>query len=259
MDKTDKSGNPSSGTALRSQETGQCQLYHGAPCAGQQQDNPDGDGQGSSGFAVRCGLVQLWWLDLHVYTRRSLGISTGCSKKDLQAGDKEEKKKTTTTGQTWTMWTRTTLKMNVQWVLCCFWSRGREKKGGSSAQIQLYIVQVPRYGQAGQATLLLSWSWSWCLLWAGSGQIMLVHQVPRGGTPQWKVVEGGARGGGGVLILPTRLLILALVNKLWKSSMEGMPVKTPSSKPIIDQNNHPGSWLCEISHPLVCRISRIYK
>lgn len=91
-----------------------------------------------------CGEVwsgALWWLDLHVYTRRSLGISTGCSKKDLQAGDKEEKKKTTTTGQTWTTWTRTTLKMNVQWVLCCFWSRGREKKGGSSAQIQLYIVQ----------------------------------------------------------------------------------------------------------------------
>lgn len=70
---------------------------------------------------------------------------------------------------------------------------------------------------------------------------------------------GGWCRGGGVLVLPPRLLILALVNKLWQSSMEGMPVKIPSSRPIIDQNNHPGSWLCEISHPLVCPISRICK
>lgn len=78
--------------------------------------------------------------DLHVYTRGSLGISTGCSKKDLQAGDKEEKKKTTTNRQTWTMWTRTTLKMNFQWVLWCSGPGGGKKKGGSSAEIQLYIV-----------------------------------------------------------------------------------------------------------------------
>lgn len=93
------------------------------------------------------------WLDLHVYTRGSLGISTDCSKKDLQAGDKEEEKKTTTNRQTWTMWTRTTLKMNFQWVLWCSGPGGGKKKGGSSAEIQLYIV--PGYGQAGQATLLL--------------------------------------------------------------------------------------------------------
>lgn len=45
-----------------------------------------------------------------------------------------------------------------------------------------------------------------------------------------------------------------LVNKLWESSMEGMPVKFPSSRPIIDQNNRPWALLCmvrEISHPLV--------
>lgn len=56
------------------------------------------------------------WLDLHVYTRGSLGISTDCSKEDLQAGDKEKKKKTTTKTQRRAMWTRTTLKMNFQWV-----------------------------------------------------------------------------------------------------------------------------------------------
>lgn len=52
-------------------------------------------------------------------------------------------------------------------------------------------------------------------------------------------------------------LFSLLANKLWESSMEGMPVKIPSSRPIIDQNNHPGSWLCEISHPLICPISII--
>lgn len=80
----------------------------------------------------------MMWLDLHVYTRGSLGISTDSSKKDLQAKDKEEKKKTTADQQTWTMWTRTTLKMNPQWVPLVLWSRGRAKKGGSSAEIQLY-------------------------------------------------------------------------------------------------------------------------
>lgn len=188
------------------------------------------------GAVASCGEVwfgAVWWLDLHVYTRRSLGISTGCSKKDLQAGDKEEKKKTTTTGQTWTMWTRTTLKMNVQWVLCCFWSRGREKKGGSSAQIQLYIVQVG------------TWVWT---SWASHAVAVLVlvlvlvvggersNDVSAPGS-SWRDASvegsGGWCRGGGVLVLPPRLLILALVNKLWQSSMEGMPVKNP-----IQQADH---------------------
>lgn len=141
------------------------------------------------------------WLDLHVYTRGSLGISTDCSKKDLQAGDKEEEKKTTTNRQTWTMWTRTTLKMNFQWVLWCSGPGGGKKKGGSSAEIQLYIV--PGYGQAGQATLLLVLVLV-LVLPCGSGQIMLVRDVPRGGTPQCKSGGGWMQGGEGVLVPPTQ-------------------------------------------------------
>lgn len=60
-----------------------------------------------------------------------LDCETDDSKDNLQARDKEERKRTTTTEQTWTTWTRTTLKMKFQWVLWCFWSRGWEKKGGS--------------------------------------------------------------------------------------------------------------------------------
>jgi hypothetical protein len=75
-------------------------------------------------------------------SRGSLGISTDCSKEELKARDKKKEKKTTTSWQTRTMWTRTTLKMNFQWVpLVLLWSRGREKKGGScSAEVQLYHV-----------------------------------------------------------------------------------------------------------------------
>lgn len=56
--------------------------------------------------------------------------------------------------------------------------------------------------------------------------------------PQWKGGGGWYRGVG-VLVLPPRLLFSLLVNKLWENSMEGMPVKIPSSRPIIDQNNQP--------------------